>query len=192
MSMTAEFDTLIRRARTGDRHARQALFEAVYDTLRTIAKNQMRRERPGATLQPTDLVHETFLKLSRDKEQRWEHLGHFIGAASRAMREILIDRARKRQATKHGGKRRRVSLDNCEKAQAEENWNELLWLDQSLEALSRHDAALAELVEMKYFLNLPISTIAQAQGVHARTINNRWKFARTWLRKDILERVALD
>lgn len=185
--MTQAYETLIARIQAGDASAQNDLFEAVYDLLRGIALNQMRNERPGQTLQPTALVNEAYLKLAGSEGQSWDNVGHFVGAASRAMRQILIDRARKHNTAKHGGDRQRVPIENCERAQSAGTWHELIWLDQALDALAREDATLASLVEMKYFLGLSIPAIAQAQGVAERTVNNRWKFARVWLKKQICE-----
>jgi RNA polymerase sigma factor (TIGR02999 family) len=165
----------------GDPHAAERLFPLVYEELRELAAQRLTRERPGQTLQATALVHEAYLRLvDVENAQHWNGRGHFFAAAAEAMRRILVESARRKGRDKHGGGRRRVSLDGLELA-VELPVERLLDLDEALTALARRDPQAAQLVQLHCFAGLPIEQAAEALGLSARTAYRDWAFARAWL-----------
>jgi RNA polymerase sigma factor (TIGR02999 family) len=165
----------------GDPRAAQELFPLVYDELRRLAAAKLAHEPAGQTLQPTALVHEAYLRLvDSDPDQKFNGRGHFFGAAAEAMRRILIDQARRKQAEKRGGGWARVDLDHLVPA-AGDRTNDLLALDDSLTRLAAADAQAAELVKLRYFGGLTIKEAAAALGVSPRTADSLWAYARAWL-----------
>ena len=167
----------------GESRAGDALFTAVYDELRSVARSKMNRESPGQTLQPTALVHEAYLRLIGDDAPCWENRAHFFSAAAEAMRRILIDRARKRRALKHGGDRQRVPLEDDMLAAGATP--DLLELDQALTRLEAWDARKAEIVKLLYFLGFTVDETAALVGVGSRTVDRDWRLARAWLRREL-------
>jgi RNA polymerase sigma factor (TIGR02999 family) len=165
----------------GDPRAAQDLFPLVYDELRQLAAAKLAREPAGQTLQPTALVHEAYLRLvDGEPEQKFNGRGHFFGAAAEAMRRILIDQARRKQAEKRGGGRARVDLDDLAPA-AGDRTNDLLALDDALAHLSEVDPQAGELVKLRYFGGLTIKEAAAVLGVSPRTADSLWAYARAWL-----------
>ena len=164
----------------GDARATHELLPLIYAELRQLARAKMAREQPGQTLQPTALVHEAWLRLGGD-EQRWENRAHFFGAAAEAMRRILIDRARRRLAARHGAGAEHVDADEVEIAAPTEKDDELLAIHEALDALAAHDARKAELVKLRYFAGLSIEEAAGVLGVSAPTAKRDWTYARAWL-----------
>ena len=164
----------------GDPKAADELLPLVYEELRKLAAAKMAQEKPGQTLQPTALVHEAWMRLVGTESGRWENRSHFFGAAAEAMRRILIDRARRKQAAKHGGGWERIELDqiNIPDRASEDT---LLSVDEALEALSREDAKAAELVKLRFFGGLSVEEAATVLGVTDRTARRYWRFARAWL-----------
>jgi len=158
----------------------QRLLPLVYEELRRLAAARMALERPGHTLQATALVHEAWLRLQQGEQQSWENRGHFFAAAAEAMRRVLIDRARQKQAAKHGGGWQRVELETID-APARADEDTLLWVNESLEALAREDAKAAELVKLRFFAGLSVEDASLALGVTDRTARRYWRFARAWL-----------
>jgi RNA polymerase sigma factor (TIGR02999 family) len=165
----------------GDPHAAEQLLPLVYDELRRLAAQKLSQEKPGQTLQATALVHEAYLRLV-DAEQAkcWNSRGHFFAAAAEAMRQILVQNARRRSRLKHGGGRTRIDLDNLELA-APERSDELLALDEALVQLAAVDAQAAELVKLRYFGGCTIHQAAKVLGVSPRSADFLWAYARTWL-----------
>jgi len=162
------------------------LLPLVYEELRRLAAVRMAQENPGHTLQPTALVHEAWLRLVGNQGYEWSGRAHFFGAAAEAMRRILIERARRKQAAKYGGGWKRVELETLNTpAQADEDM--LLLVNESLEALARENAKVAELVKLRFFAGMGVEEAALALGVTDRTARNYWRFARAWLH-DELER----
>jgi RNA polymerase sigma factor (TIGR02999 family) len=153
------------------------LLPLVYDELRRLAQGQLVHERPGQTLQATALVHEAYVRLVGSEDLRWESRAHFFAAAARAMRRILVDRARKRQTQKHGGDRDRVPLDELADLANEPRPERLLALDR----LEQIEPRKAQIVMLHYFAGLTIDETAQALGISLRTVTREWLFARTWL-----------
>ncbi len=180
---------LLQQACDGDSHAAAELLPLVYDELRRLARARMNGEPGGGagqTLQPTALVHEAYMRLlgAAGKEVKWDGRAHFFGAAARAMRRILIERARARRRLKRGGGAARVALD--EAAIADESRSEdLIALDEVLDKLERHDKRKADVVMMRYFAGLSIEETAAALGVSPATVKNDWTFARAWLNKEL-------
>ena len=168
--------------RAGDEHARTALLECVYAELRQLARAKMAREQPGHTLQPTALVHEAWLRLG---EQRFENRAHFFGAAAEAMRRILIDRARRRLAVRHGGGQEHVDVQEIEIAAPVEKDDEMLALNDALDRLAEHDARKAELVKLRYFVGFTIEEAAEVLAISVPTAKRDWSYARAWLFREI-------
>jgi RNA polymerase sigma factor (TIGR02999 family) len=165
----------------GDPHAADQLLPLVYDELRKLAAAKLLHEKPGQTLQPTALVHEAYLRLvGNEKGQHWDSRGHFFAAAAEAMRRILINRARDKSRHKRGGDRRRIDLDKIEIA-LDTQEDDLIALDESLEALEREDKGAAQLVKLRFFAGLTLKQTAESLGMAQRTAERQWTYARAWL-----------
>jgi len=172
---------LLERVGGGDRTALDALIEAVYGELRHLASAHLRKERSGHTLSATALVHEAWVRLA-DQQQPWQGRAHFFGAASQAMRRILIDYARGRAAGKRKGER--VSLTIAEgELKMTPSFDELLAIDAALTELSQVNDRLVRVVECRYFGGLTIPETAEALGVSHTTVSEDWRFARAWLHR---------
>ena len=165
----------------GDARAGEELLPLVYAELRQLARAKMAREQPGHTLQPTALVHEAWLRLG---EQSFENRAHFFGAAAEAMRRILIERARRKLAAKHGAGAEHVDADEIEIAAPSKD-DELLAVHEALDALAAHDARKAELVKLRYFAGLSIDEAAEVLGISAPTAKRDWTYSRAWLFREI-------
>lgn len=172
---------LLRAAGSGDTNAGEDLLRAVYAELRQIAQVWMARTPPGHTLQPTALVHEAFVRMVGRDDGGWENRGHFFFAASRAMRDILVERARAKAAVKRGGDRRRVDFDKLVLA-AEAPEEELLALDDVLQTFAVRYPWEHRIVMFRFFGGLTNEETAQAMAAPLRTIERDWRFARAWLR----------
>src|SRR5690349_22385294 len=161
---------------SGDPCAADQLLPLVYEELRRLAGARLAAEPSGNTLQPTALVHEAYLRLvgSPDGEQ-WDHRGHFFAAAAEAMRRILVDRARRKAAVRHGGDRARVELEP-ELAAAPEVREDLLALDDALNQFAAEHPVQAELVKLRYFAGLTLPQAAAALGLAERTAGRHWAF----------------
>jgi RNA polymerase sigma factor (TIGR02999 family) len=165
----------------GDPHAAEQLLPLVYEELRRLAAQKLAQEKPGQTLQATALVHEAYLRLvDTEQAQTWNSRGHFFAAAAEAMRRLLVESARRKQAQKHGGERTRVDLDRAE-AVAAVPPEDLLALDDALEQLRRHDPIAGKLVQLRYFGGLSVEQAAEVLGVSTATAYRQWTFARAWL-----------
>jgi RNA polymerase sigma factor (TIGR02999 family) len=175
---------VLRRARAGDAEAASALLPLVYGELRGLARALMARLPPGQTLQPTALVHEAYLRLVGDEDPGWAGRGHFFVAASRAMREILVDQARRKAALKRGGDLRRVPL---EEGGAKETLDvsTVLALDDALERLERDDPRKVEVVHLRFFAGLSTAEIAAILQVSEATVKREWRYVRAWLQKEL-------
>jgi RNA polymerase sigma factor (TIGR02999 family) len=170
----------------GDPSAAEQLLPLVYDELRQLAAARLAQEKPGQTLQATALVHAAYLRLvDTQKAQHWNSRGHFFAAAAEAMRRILIENARRKQADKRGGRRTRVSLDRVD-AVAVAPPDELLALDEALERLGHHDAVAGQLVKLRYYAGLSLEQAAEALGVSSATAYRHWTFGRAWLHGQLL------
>lgn len=200
----ANLTGVLNAANTGDASATDQLLPLVYEELRKLAHARMAREAGGGagqTLQPTALVHEAYLRLigggSAGEPDRvsvtdgsaapWRNRAHFFAAAATAMRRILIERARKHCSGKHGGKQRRVSLDQAEIAVEQQSEN-LLCLDEALHELEKRDQRKARIVMLRYFAGLTIEQTAAALDLSITTVKDEWSFARAWLQSELNRR----
>lgn len=164
----------------GEKQASEDLLPLVYDELRRLAAMRMAREAAGQTLQPTALVHEAWVRMVEDGSRTWENRAHFFGAASEAMRRILIERARRKSRLKHGGGREHVSLENIEVADILPD-EKILLVDEALERLKADDPETARIVVLKFFGGLTNEEIVQITGTSDRTVRRQWNYAKTWL-----------
>lgn len=167
----------------GDAHAAEELLPLVYEELRKLAAAKMANERPGQTLQPTALVHEAWLRLvGKDGQAQFKNRAHFFGAAAEAMRRILIENARRKQAARHGGDQRRVDVQEIASAVKDDA---LLALNEALNNFEAQDGAKAELVKLRYFAGLTLEDAAEVLGISLATAKRQWTFARAWLHAEI-------
>ena len=181
----SEVTRIINRVQQGDPQAAAELLPLVYDELRQIAAAKMAHEMAGHTLQPTALVHEAWLRLAgADGEAQFQNRAHFFGAAAEAMRRILIDRARRKQAVRHGGDQQRVDLEAIEIAAPAED-EELLAVNEALDRFATVDARKAELVKLRYFAGLTTEEAAQVLGISEPTAKRWWAYARAWLFSEV-------
>jgi RNA polymerase sigma factor (TIGR02999 family) len=155
------------------------LFPIVYSELRKLAAAKMAHERRGHTLQATELVHEALLRLGM--EAQFENRAHFFGAAAEAMRRILVDSARRKLASRHGGGREKVDVDGIEIPMPAQDDNSLLALNEALEQLAIQDSAMANIVKLRYFAGLTLKEVAEALGLSERTAKRHWSYAKAWL-----------
>jgi RNA polymerase sigma factor (TIGR02999 family) len=162
----------------------EELVPLVYEQLRNLAAQKMAHEAPGQTLQATALVHEAWLRLGGDQQPAWENRAHFFAAAAEAMRRILIERARRRKALRHGADVRRVNLESVQEAMEADD-DSLLAVHEALDRLARHDAEKAELVKLRFFAGLTIEEAARALGLSEATAKRHWTYARAWLYREI-------
>ncbi|MEM7586293.1 MAG: ECF-type sigma factor [Acidobacteriota bacterium] len=180
---TPRVTEILRAARAGDASAMDQLLPLVYDELRRLANVRSRSLRQS--FQPTELVHEAWMKLVRNEDRNWQSRRHFVNAAGTAIRNLLIDRARSRAAEKHGGELDRVTSQVLEGqvAELEQSPEELLALNAALDRLAEVDERAAQVVTLRYFAGFSTNEIADALGVTDRTVRNDWGFARAWLRR---------
>jgi len=172
---------LLRRASAGDREAEHDLLERVYPDLHAMAKGHFRWENPKHTLQPTALVNEVYLKLMGESAVEWKNRAHFFAVASRAMRQILTDHARRACAGKRGGGAQHVLLDDRFPI-SEQQCLDVLVLDEALASLEKIDPRLVQVVVYRYFGDMTEEEIAETLGVSTRTVKRDWEFSRAWLR----------
>jgi RNA polymerase sigma factor (TIGR02999 family) len=166
----------------GDLHAAEQLLPLVYDELRRLAAQRLAQEKPGQTLQATALVHEAYLRLVDGEQARhWNSRGHFFGAAAEAMRRILVDQARRKQAEKRGGGKQRIALESVE-AEHTPRADDLLAIDEALTRLAAEDPQAARLIQLRYFAGLSVEDAAEAIGVSRSTAYEHWAYARVRLR----------
>src|SRR5262249_17805893 len=159
-----------------DPKAADDLLTLVYEELRRLAAHKMANEVPGQTLQPTALVHEAWLRLSQQADARWQNREQFYAVAAETMRRILVDRARRRQALKHGGDLERVDLEAVESAVPVDD-EQLLQVHDALERLAAEDAGKAQIVKLRFFVGLDNAEVAALLGVSEKTVKRHWAFA---------------
>jgi len=184
MNETHEVTQVLQQAGLGDPSAAEQLLPLVYDELRKLAAARLASEKPGQTLQATALVHEAYMRLvgSKDSEQSWDNRGHFFAAAAEAMRRILVDHARRKEAAKRGGGRHQFDLDRLSLCLGEETPTlELLALDEALCKLAQSEPRHAELVKLRFFAGLTLPEVAHTLGISLATAERYWTYARTWL-----------
>lgn len=172
--------TLLLRSIEESPDAAGKLLPLVYDELRAIARDRLRSERSGHTLQATALVHEAYMRLIGGEPTNWQNRGHFFGACANAMRQILVDHARRRDAHKRGGGAAKASLDGIDAADSRDA-DLILSVNEGLELLRAEDARAAQVVELKFFGGLEMNEIADVLGASERTIHREWAFARARL-----------
>lgn len=188
----SEVTQLLEATRRGDRGASEQLLNLVYAELRRMAESKLSGDAAGDTLQPTALVHDAWLQLAgADGQPDFANRAHFFSAAAQAMRRLLIDRARQKQAQKRGGGVEHLDLDSVDVA-ATANDTVLLRMDEALEKLAREDPDAAELVRLRFFVGLKIEAAAEVMGISARTAKRYWTFARAWLYDALQEEDARD
>jgi RNA polymerase sigma factor (TIGR02999 family) len=171
---------LLAAARAGDDDAPEALADLVYGELRRLARQQLRRERPGQTLEPTALAHEAWVRLVGPHPFAAKDRSHFLGVAARAMRQILVERARARHAQKRGGAPERVTLEDALLG-AKGPEIDVLALDEALGRLAEAHPVHARLVELRFFGGLTIEEAAELLGSSPATVKRQWTFAKAWL-----------
>ena len=178
----SEVTHLLESLERGEAQAADRLVPLVYDELRKLAAARLAQEAPGQTLQATALVHEAYLRLVGGAEDpHWNSRAHFFGAAAEAMRRLLVDQARRRQADKRGGRGRRVPLEAADVGFTSPA-DDLLDIDAALTRLAADDPAAARLIQLRYFAGLSIEDAAEAVGVSRSTAYEHWAYARARLK----------
>jgi RNA polymerase sigma factor (TIGR02999 family) len=180
----SETTDLLISARGGDVGALDALWPHVYEELRGLAHDRLRRHRPGETLNTTALVHEAYLRLVHAPQATWQDRAHFFALAARAMRFILVDYSRARTAGKRGGPQADLRIEGlpiADDADAAERAADFVSLDRALDRLAAHDERLAKLVEYRFFAGLSYEEVAEVTGLSIPTVNRDWARARAWL-----------
>ena len=180
----SEATILLNAVEQGDPQAADKLLELVYEELRRLAASKMARESPGQTLQPTELVHEAWLRLVGPKNPKFENRNHFFSAAAEAMRRVLIDRARRKLTQRHGGGVERVDLDGQDLASPEVD-EQLLAVHEVLDKFAKDHPVQAEVVKLRYFVGMTNEETAQVLGISVSSVNNYWMFSRTWILHEI-------
>jgi RNA polymerase sigma factor (TIGR02999 family) len=178
---------LLSRASQGDSKAVSQLMPLVYDELRRLAASYLRRERPGQTLQATALVHEAYVRLINEKSHNWQNRTHFLAIAALSMRQILVQRARTRKATKRGGDPIRIEVDErlLPASSTHQGEIDLVALDEALDRLAALDQRQAKVVELRYFGGLGVEEVAAALEISPATVKRDWTLARAWLKREL-------
>ena len=184
LEKVSDVTRIIKAAEQGDPIAAEQLLPLVYDELRKLAAAKMAREAPGQTLQPTALVHDAWMRLVGTENQKWNGRAHFFGAAAEAMRRILIENARRKQAVRHGGGQAKVDIGEIEIASKLKD-EELLAVSDALEKFKGRDKQKAELVKLRYFVGLTIAEAAEVLGISIPTADRWWNYSRAWLFEEI-------
>jgi len=177
---------ILDRAHSGDPKAAGELLPLVYDELRRLAAHRLANEHHQHTLQPTALVHEAWVKLSGDDRREWNGRQHFFAAAAEAMRQILVDRARRRLAAKRGAGESAIDVDDLELAAPAPD-EQLLAVNDAVEKFATVDARKAELVKLRYFVGMTFEEAASALGIAVPTAKDWWSYSRAWLRVEIAQ-----
>jgi RNA polymerase sigma factor (TIGR02999 family) len=183
-SARTEITNILVEIRNGRPNAAERLFQHVYKDLKKVAANQIRKERPNHTLQPTALVHEVYVRLLGERSPDWENRGHFFSAAAHAMRHVLVDYARKSRAQKRDGIKSNLELGKIAVAAAARA-DEILDVHVALDRLSAKSQRLKTIVEMRFFAGFTEEEIADILGISLRTVKRDWKAAQTWLYAEI-------
>jgi len=172
----------------GDTGAAEKLLPLVYKELRKLATQRLAREDPGQALQSSDLVHEAYLRLIGEGDQKqWDGRAHFFAAAAEAMRRILVENARRKKRLKHGGARLRVELEAARFLEKDTS-EDLEAVDEALSKLAAEDPPKAELVKLRFFAGLTMAEIAQVLKISLATAERHWTYARTWLYAELKDR----
>jgi len=184
MRDVSDVTRILQAAQQGDPTAADQLLPLVYDELRRLAASKMANEASGHTLQPTALVHEAWMRLVGTDNPTFAGRAHFFAASAEAMRRILIDRARRKNALRHGGKQERVDVQNVDLASPDAD-DQLLAVNEALDKLAAQDPIEAQLVKLRYFIGLTVDEAASLLEISPRTARNYWAHARTWLYHEI-------
>jgi RNA polymerase sigma-70 factor (ECF subfamily) len=168
----------------GDPAAASRLLPLVYRELRRLAAHYMRGEKPGQTIQPTELVHEAYLRLVGQERIEWQGKTHFLAVAATLMRRILVDRARRKMAERHGGGREKIELQEALVFSPEKS-KDMIALDDALKRLEEMSPRQGRVVELRFFGGLEMEDIAKLEGVSLRTVKQDWSLARAWLHHEI-------
>ena len=160
------------------------LLPVLYDELRKLARSKLRRLRPGQTLQATALVHEAYLRVVGNVDPGWDHRGHFFAAVAQAMRDILVDQARRKAAVKRGGDRRRIHADTFE-PEIGGPTDDILAFHEALERLEKDDPRKKQIINLRYFVGLTNEETAAALGISVGTVERDWRYIRAWLKKEL-------
>jgi RNA polymerase sigma factor (TIGR02999 family) len=171
---------VLQAASAGDAEAAAELLPLLYDELRKLAQVRMAKIPPGNTLQPTALVHEAFLRLVGRDDPGWNSRGHFFAAAAQAMRQILVEQARRKASVKHGGAHQRTDMEHVEPV-IEPPAEDLLALDEALAQLEQADARKGRIVMLRYFAGLTAEETAAALDISVPTVEREWRFSRAFL-----------
>jgi RNA polymerase sigma-70 factor, ECF subfamily len=182
---TGEVTVLLQKISAGDASAVDKLIPLVLQELRGLARQQLRRERPGHTLQPTALVNEAYLRLVSDQARNWHNRAHFIGVSVSVMRRILIDHARRKQALKRGAGERPVSEADDYAGFTHEQADELIVLNTALDRLQEMNSRQRQVVELRYFGGLSVEETAEVLNVSPVTVKRDWVTARAWLKGQV-------
>jgi RNA polymerase sigma factor (TIGR02999 family) len=180
----SDITQILERAGKGDPKVAEELLPLVYDELRRLAAHKLTHEPPGQTLQATALVHEAWLRLDCPESQAWQGRAHFFGAAAEAMRRILIENARRKRRSKHGGELERLDIAELDLASPMPD-EELLQLDEALIRLAEVNPRAAKLVQLCFFAGLTQAEAGEQLGISIATAERTWAFARTWLFREI-------
>ena len=173
----------------GDRHAAEQLLPLLYGELRKLARARMAHLRPGQTLEPTALVHEAYMRIVGDTDPGWDHRGHFFAAAAGAMRDILVEQARRRASLKRGGDRQRVNLDDVAPAITPPS-DDILAVNVVLERLEAEDPRKRLIINLRYFAGFSNEETASALGVSVGTVEREWRYIRAWLKRELRKNQA--
>ena len=168
----------------GDQTALEQLMPLVYDELRQMAQRYMLRQPSGHTFQTTELIHEAYLKIAGNEGKKWQNRAHFFGVAAKAMRHILVDYARSKQSQKRGGWQQRITFTEDDLVSGGRS-EEVVALDDALNRLAILDDRKSRVVEMKFFAGLKIEEIAEILKTSPETVKRDWRFARTWLLREL-------
>lgn len=182
--MPGNITRLLLAARSGDQDAFDALLPLVYEELRGLARNRMRGERTDHTLSPTALVHEAYLKLLGYEDAAWENRAHFFAVAARAMRQILVDHARRKTRQKRGGDRVRVTLEQHMRTSDPEP-RDIVDLERALSRLERENERRAQVVVCRFFAGMRVDETAEALGISEATVKRDWAAARVRLNREL-------
>ena len=188
MPFISDITQILQAVQQGDPKAAEELLPLVYEELRKLAAAKMAREAAGHTLQPTALVHEAWLRLVGNQDKEWEGRAHFFAAAAEAMRRILIDKARRRRAVRHGGEQQRVDIEEVDLACPIPD-DQLLAVDEALDKLASEHPRQAELVKLRYFVGMTVQQAAQVLGISADTAKSDAVYARAWLFREMKKSV---
>ncbi|MBM3853420.1 MAG: sigma-70 family RNA polymerase sigma factor [Verrucomicrobia bacterium] len=177
---------LLQQIERGDAQAAERLLPLVYQELRRLAAAKMGRESAPQTLQPTALVHEAWLRLGGDQQPHWQNRAHFFAAAAEAMRRILIDRARRRRAMRHGGDHVRVAAEELDRVpDLDRNDEQLLAVHEALDRFAAEDPKKAELVKLRYFAGFTLEDAARVLDIPEGTAKRWWTYSRAWLFREL-------